>query len=207
MRVKRPWGWYEELASGSGYKVKVLLVRAGCQLSLQRHRHRSESWTVVAGDGRLFCDDKWYKASPGLMLSIPYGSVHRATGGKKDLIISEVQHGDYLEEEDLEDPVFDVPLDFNPCHPEYGSWVALDENGNFSYLDYLNHMTTDRIRLWANDSFSDAGLDQTYDDIDPITQGNMFTALIAYLANNASTFGECPNINYSDDADDEPADA
>lgn len=102
MRVKRPWGWYEELASGSGYKVKVLLVRAGCQLSLQRHRHRSESWTVVAGDGRLFCDDKWYKAKPGLMLSIPCGSVHRATGGKKDLIISEVQHGDYLEENDIE---------------------------------------------------------------------------------------------------------
>ena len=102
MRIQRPWGWYEDLLSGSGYKVKRLFVRAGCQLSLQRHRHRSESWTVVAGSGSLFCDDKWHKASPGLMLSISYGSVHRAKAGKKDLIILEVQHGDYLTEDDIE---------------------------------------------------------------------------------------------------------
>ena len=53
MRVERPWGWYEELLSGEGYLVKRLLVRAGRQLSLQLHHHRSESWTVVAGDGYL----------------------------------------------------------------------------------------------------------------------------------------------------------
>ena len=35
------------------------------------------------------------------MLSIPCGSVHR-NWRKKDLIISEVQHGDYLEEDDIE---------------------------------------------------------------------------------------------------------
>ena len=43
MRVERPWGWYEDLLAGEGYKVKRLLVRAGQQLSLQRHFHRSES--------------------------------------------------------------------------------------------------------------------------------------------------------------------
>ena len=48
MRIERPWGWYEDLVSGDGYKVKRLLVRSGRQLSLQRHHHRSESWTVVA---------------------------------------------------------------------------------------------------------------------------------------------------------------
>ena len=60
MRVERPWGWYESLTQGDNYLVKRLLVRAGQQLSLQRHRHRSESWTVVSGSGALLCGDIWH---------------------------------------------------------------------------------------------------------------------------------------------------
>ena len=102
MRVERPWGWYEDLISGDGYKVKRLLVRSGRQLSLQRHHHRSESWTVVAGDGALLCGETWQDASVGLMLTIPCGAVHRARGGQRDLIIMEVQHGTVLREDDIE---------------------------------------------------------------------------------------------------------
>ena len=102
MRVERPWGWYEELTHGDNYKVKRLLVRAGCQLSLQRHRHRSESWTVVEGSGDLLCGDQWLPAHAGLMLSIPCGVIHRARGGDQNLIILEVQHGDDLREDDIE---------------------------------------------------------------------------------------------------------
>ena len=36
------------------------------------------------------------------MLSIPYGSIHRAKAGKKDLLILEVQHGEHLREDDIE---------------------------------------------------------------------------------------------------------
>ena len=102
MRVERPWGWYEDLLEAPNYKVKRLYVRSGRQLSLQRHFHRSESWTVVAGDGALLCDEQWQAATPGLMLSIPRGSVHRARGGNHDLIILEVQHGSLLCEDDIE---------------------------------------------------------------------------------------------------------
>ena len=69
MRVERPWGWYETLTQGENYLVKRLLVHAGQQLSLQRHRHRSESWTVVAGTGALLCGDQWHSASTGVMYS------------------------------------------------------------------------------------------------------------------------------------------
>ena len=102
MRVERPWGWYEDLLQGEGYKVKRLLVRAGQQLSLQRHRCRSESWTVVAGDGALLCGDRWLQASVGVMLTIPREVVHRARGGCSDLVILEVQHGEDLREDDIE---------------------------------------------------------------------------------------------------------
>ena len=102
MRVERPWGWYEDLLEASGYKVKRLLVRSGSQLSLQRHVHRSESWTVVSGDGALLCDQQWLVATPGLMLTIPRGAVHRARAGNQDLVILEVQHGSLLSEDDIE---------------------------------------------------------------------------------------------------------
>ena len=102
MRVERPWGWYENLLEAPGYKVKRLLVRSGSQLSLQRHQHRSESWTVVSGDGQLLCAEQWHNARPGLMLTIPRGAIHRARGGDKDLVILEVQHGALLCENDIE---------------------------------------------------------------------------------------------------------
>ena len=102
MRVERPWGWYEDLLEASGYKVKRLLVRSGSQLSLQRHVLVSESWTVVAGDGQLLCGETWYDATPGQMLQIPLGEVHRARGGQTDLVILEVQHGALISEDDIE---------------------------------------------------------------------------------------------------------
>ena len=101
-RVERPWGWYEDLLSGPGYKLKRLLVRQGRRLSLQRHRHRSENWTVVAGTGQLLCDDRLLDAKAGSTFHIPCGSIHRASGGPGDLLIIEVQHGSTLEESDIE---------------------------------------------------------------------------------------------------------
>ena len=102
MRVERPWGWYETLTQGDNYLVKRLLVCAGQQLSLQRHRHRSESWTVVSGSGALLCGETWHVAGQGVMLSIPCGAVHRARADDSDLLILEVQHGVDLREDDIE---------------------------------------------------------------------------------------------------------
>ncbi|QNI85512.1 mannose-6-phosphate isomerase [Synechococcus sp. PROS-7-1] len=100
--MERPWGWYEDLLLGPGYKLKRLLVRQGCRLSLQRHRHRSENWTVVAGTGQLLCDGHAVDATAGTTFHIPCGSIHRAIGGPGDLLIIEVQHGSTLEESDIE---------------------------------------------------------------------------------------------------------
>ena len=101
-RVIRPWGWYEELDSGPGYKLKRLLIRQGQRLSLQRHQHRSENRTVAQGSGELFCNGQWSKVSAGDTMHIPKEAVHRAFGGYEDLLIIEVQHGEILEESDIE---------------------------------------------------------------------------------------------------------
>ena len=102
-REERPWGWFETLARGSGYLVKRLCIRAGQRISLQRHRHRSEHWVVVAGNGTLECNGQSLEASPGSTLEVPCGAVHRASAGAtEDLLIVEVQRGARLSEDDIE---------------------------------------------------------------------------------------------------------
>jgi mannose-6-phosphate isomerase-like protein (cupin superfamily) len=101
-RVERPWGWFESLGSGAGYQVKRLLVRAGNRISLQRHHHRSEHWIVVAGEGSLECEGKAIPAQAGTSLAIPLGALHRASASGSDLLIVEVQRGDWLGEDDIE---------------------------------------------------------------------------------------------------------
>lgn len=101
-RVERPWGWFESLGSGAGYQVKRLLIRAGNRISLQRHRHRSEHWIVVAGEGSLECEGKAIPAQAGTCLAIPLGASHRASASDADLLIVEVQRGDWLSEDDIE---------------------------------------------------------------------------------------------------------
>ena len=110
-RVERPWGWFETLASGEGYLVKRLLVHRGRRLSLQRHRHRSEHWVVVAGQGELRVDDARIPGEPGTSVFIPQGAVHRAEAGAADLEIVEVQRGDWLSESDIER----IADDFGRC--------------------------------------------------------------------------------------------
>ncbi|MEB3234517.1 MAG: phosphomannose isomerase type II C-terminal cupin domain [Cyanobacteriota bacterium] len=101
-RVQRPWGWFEELGGGEGYKVKRLCIRAGQRISLQRHRHRLEHWVVVSGQGLLECDDQRLAAAAGTTLLVPCGAIHRARADGVDLVIIEVQRGAWLSEDDIE---------------------------------------------------------------------------------------------------------
>ena len=107
-RVERPWGWFENLGNGNGdgdgdgYLVKRLLIRSGARISLQKHRHRSEHWVVVAGEGLLQIDGDRIPATPGTSVFIPQGTLHRATAGSSDLLLVEVQRGAELREDDIE---------------------------------------------------------------------------------------------------------
>jgi mannose-6-phosphate isomerase len=102
-RVQRPWGWFETLATGPGYLVKRILIKADQRISLQRHHHRSEHWVVVAGTGVMECDGDGLAAVPGATLFVPCGGVHRATAAAaSDLEIIEVQLGTQLREDDIE---------------------------------------------------------------------------------------------------------
>ncbi len=100
---ERPWGNYLVLDEGAGYKVKRIVVYPGRRLSLQRHRRRHEHWIVIAGIARVTRNDEVFDLESRQTIDIPLGALHRIENpGSDPLVIIEVQHGDYLGEDDIE---------------------------------------------------------------------------------------------------------
>jgi len=101
--VHRPWGNYTVLEDAEDCKVKRLVVRPGGVLSLQRHEHRSEYWTVVSGTARVRVGDDQFDLGANQTVEIPAGSLHRLENpGRDDVHIIEVQTGSYFGEDDIE---------------------------------------------------------------------------------------------------------
>ena len=98
----RPWGSFEILSEGSGFKVKRISVKPGAALSLQSHKHRSEHWVVVEGSAVITIDERVKAIGTGQSTFVPLGSIHRLENREKELLtIIEVQIGDYLGEDDI----------------------------------------------------------------------------------------------------------
>jgi mannose-6-phosphate isomerase-like protein (cupin superfamily) len=100
--VERPWGTYQTILRGKTYQVKRLIVCPGGQLSLQSHEHRSEHWVIVEGKGVVTLGEKHIEVVKDDKVYIPIGEKHRMSNfGEKDIVIIEVQNGDYLGEDDI----------------------------------------------------------------------------------------------------------
>jgi len=99
---RRPWGGFETLQVGAGYKVKRLVVRPGHRISLQRHRYRAEHWVVVAGAPRVVVEGTKRRLKPRATVEVPRGAWHRIENpGRRQVVIIEVQHGPRLDERDI----------------------------------------------------------------------------------------------------------
>ena len=102
MSVYRPWGSYEVLGEGSGYKMKKIVVKPGKRLSLQKHFKRNEHWVVVEGEALVTIDDSEMQIKRNESIYIKKGQTHRLENTtNSDLIVIEVQTGEYLGEDDI----------------------------------------------------------------------------------------------------------
>ena len=98
----RPWGRYEVLVEQPGYKVKRIIVLPNEKLSLQLHNQRVEHWIVVSGEATITVDNKVSILLVDQSTYIPKGTKHRLENNtNKELVIIEVQLGDYLGEDDI----------------------------------------------------------------------------------------------------------
>jgi mannose-6-phosphate isomerase-like protein (cupin superfamily) len=99
----RPWGRWTVLDAGPGFAVKRIEVTPGGRLSLQRHRHRAEQWTIVGGTAQVTLGDRTFEVPRGGTVAIAQGQVHRIENrGGADVVFIEVQMGEVLDENDIE---------------------------------------------------------------------------------------------------------
>ena len=102
-KIYRPWGFYESIIDEERWQVKIINVKPGEKLSLQKHHHRSEHWIVVSGTANVEIDGKQTTLHENQSSYIPIGSKHRLSNpGKIMLKLIEVQSGSYLGEDDIQ---------------------------------------------------------------------------------------------------------
>lgn len=100
--VHRPWGTYTVLEEGERFKLKRIVVKPGASLSLQMHYHRSEHWVVVSGTARVSNNGETFLLRTDESTYISAGHKHRLENpGMTDLVIIEVQSGEYVGEDDI----------------------------------------------------------------------------------------------------------
>ncbi len=101
--IHRPWGSFTLLEQGARFKIKRLVIHPGGLISLQLHRHRNEHWIVVGGMATVTHGDKVCFVNTDESIYIKAGTRHRvANEGRIELVLIEVQSGDYLDEDDIE---------------------------------------------------------------------------------------------------------
>ncbi|OJY09428.1 MAG: mannose-1-phosphate guanylyltransferase/mannose-6-phosphate isomerase, partial [Legionella sp. 40-6] len=100
--VYRPWGSYTILQESERFKIKRIEVKPGASLSLQMHHHRSEHWIIVSGMAKVVNGEREFFVGVNESTYIPAGCKHRLENpGVLDLVMIEVQSGDYLGEDDI----------------------------------------------------------------------------------------------------------
>lgn len=106
MYEERRWGTYRVLddtvySDGHHALTKSITLKAGKNLSLQIHHHRSETWTFTQGEGIFVLDGVEQRVKAGDTVHIPVDHYH-AIKALTELTFIEVQCGNPLVEEDIE---------------------------------------------------------------------------------------------------------
>ncbi|PVY70841.1 mannose-1-phosphate guanylyltransferase/mannose-6-phosphate isomerase [Tamilnaduibacter salinus] len=100
--VHRPWGYYDQIASGERFQVKRITVHPGGSLSLQKHHHRAEHWVIVSGIATVEREGESFRLDVDQSIDIPQGQMHRLSNQETTpLELIEVQTGSYLGEDDI----------------------------------------------------------------------------------------------------------
>lgn len=97
-----PWGKATVLEEGDRYRINRLEIKPGHHISTQMHYHRSEHWVVVSGTAKVVCNDKETILTPKQSTYVPMNTRHRVENpGIIDLVMIEIQNGEYLGDEDI----------------------------------------------------------------------------------------------------------
>lgn len=91
--IQKPWGREIIIADEPAYGAKILVIKAGEQLSLQRHQQRDETWYVLKGTPRVTNGKDVVVLRPNDLIQIPRGQWHRLEGYKCEARVLEIANG------------------------------------------------------------------------------------------------------------------
>lgn len=100
----RPWGSHRYVGADTAgrWRVKRLVIEPNNAISLQTHKHRSETWVVLSGVARVTVGDKVLEIGENQSVHIPAGVRHRVENTQRNrLEILEIQTGNYFGEDDI----------------------------------------------------------------------------------------------------------
>jgi mannose-6-phosphate isomerase len=99
---ERPWGRFTQYCLNEPATVKIIEVKAGSELSLQRHRHRAELWVPLDATLQVEVDGRVWQPAVDELVWIPAGATHRLSApGTEGGRILEVGFG-HFDEGDIE---------------------------------------------------------------------------------------------------------
>ncbi|MDP9728061.1 sugar phosphate nucleotidyltransferase [Alicyclobacillus tolerans] len=104
MYEERRWGSYrvldyQKLEEGE-VLTKWIEISPGCNLSYQKHFHRTETWTILEGHGEVALDNRIFPIGAGDVVRV-YAEQWHAIRALDRLKLVEVQRGSELIEEDI----------------------------------------------------------------------------------------------------------
>jgi len=95
--IEKPWGKFYDLAEEAGkWHTKILIIKKGEQLSLQKHEKRSEVFVVCEGKVRAIKGKKKTILSPQKTILINKKQAHRLEA-IIDSVVIEISFGEHDE--------------------------------------------------------------------------------------------------------------
>ncbi len=99
---QRPWGGFTQFSLNQPTTVKIIEVKPGAELSLQRHSHRAELWVALDAGLQVEVDGRAWTPAVEEQVWIPAGATHRLSApGERGGRILEVAYG-HFDEDDIE---------------------------------------------------------------------------------------------------------
>ena len=101
--VERQWGRYKTVHNIDGARTKIFEIMPGESMSMQRHEHRSETWTVLKGVASIqLGGDYIMRLKEQQSHIIRLGEWHRGFNDSNDkCVVLETWFGDNLSEQDI----------------------------------------------------------------------------------------------------------
>jgi mannose-1-phosphate guanylyltransferase/mannose-6-phosphate isomerase len=98
--VHRPWGLFKQFALNEKCTVKIIEVKPHEELSLQKHKHRSENWYFITS-GFVQIDKKIKRVKEGELIKIGKNVNHRIISKDKSVKVLEISFGKFDEHDEI----------------------------------------------------------------------------------------------------------